>query len=609
MKMRFANIGFALGFAVYAYAGEAVKYRGIFINDEDWSLRPWAEKHFGKDEQIGVGAYEKIFALMEKNGLNLIWPAMHEGGYEFVSRPENMETAAKHGICVGTSHCEPMLRNNCYLSKADKKKWSWTKHKDFMQDYWQWAVDRYATNDVLWTIGMRGIHDGKMSDGNTVEEKIAVLEDVFAAQCAMLEKAGAGDAPKLFIPYKEVLPIFNAGLKVPKGTTIMWTNDNFGYIRRLGGPQCSGYGGGIYWHISYWGRPHGYLNICTTPPAFMWYELVAKCAANDTRDVWMVNAGDVFQAEILVYALGRFAADPDKWMEEEDVQEKILAGWVAQNFPSTDEAWQRGTVRLLGEYFNLGFIRKPEHMCVQWSENLPLNVKTALLERYKALIANYGVLEGAIDDPAVKDELYRTVGFQTLFLANAGIAHLENWQKERVLEVFEGLERRFDTIFGGEWSGFWPDVVNENTKNRWSTQMQWAWNEPPDGRKDYYATAYWGGGEEKPLKDAADFEKSAAANGGEWKAVKGLGTSNRAITLLPVKPGVGEGAEVEYVFEVEEGDNSRKSAKKDLILQFLPDFALWPGLGLGVEVQVNGGKWFYVEVPKHDSNIGEKDPR
>ena len=104
------------------YAGEGVKYRGIFVNDEDWSLRPWAVRHFGKKEQIGVRAHEeKIFSLMKKNGLNLIWPAMHEGGYGFSSRPENLELAGKHGIVVGTSHCEPMLRNNCYLSKEDKK--------------------------------------------------------------------------------------------------------------------------------------------------------------------------------------------------------------------------------------------------------------------------------------------------------------------------------------------------------------------------------------------------------------------------------------------------------------------------------------------------------
>ena len=232
--MRLATAIILLVSALSANA-DGVKYRGIFVNDEDWSLRPWAVKHFGKKEQIGIRAYEEIFSLMEKDGLNLIWPAMHEGGYEFSSRPENLELAKKHGIVVGTSHCEPMLRNNCYLSKEDKKKWSWTTNRDFLVDYWKEGVRRGTGNGewgtgILWTIGMRGIHDGKMQDGKTTEEKIKILEEVFAAQCAMLPEG----APKLFVPYKEVLPIFNAGLKVPKDTTIMWTNDNFGYIRRIG---------------------------------------------------------------------------------------------------------------------------------------------------------------------------------------------------------------------------------------------------------------------------------------------------------------------------------------------------------------------------------------
>ena len=131
-----------------------VKYRGIFVNDEDWGLRPWAVKHFGKKEQIGVRAYEKIFSLMEKDGLNLIWPAMHEGGYEFSSRPENLELARKHGITVGTSHCEPMLRNNCYLSKEDRQKWSWTANRDFLVDYWKEGVRR-GTGNGEWGRGKR----------------------------------------------------------------------------------------------------------------------------------------------------------------------------------------------------------------------------------------------------------------------------------------------------------------------------------------------------------------------------------------------------------------------------------------------------------------------
>ena len=624
-------------------AGEEVKYRGIFVNDEDWSLRPWAEKHFGKEEQIGTNAYAEIFALMKRNGLNLIWPAMHEGGYEFSSRPENLALAAKEGITVGTSHCEPMLRNNCYLSKSDKKKWSWTNNRAFLEEYWREGARRGTGNGelgtgngILWTIGMRGIHDGKMQDGKTTEEKINILEEVFGAQCAMLPEG----APKLFVPYKEVLPIFNAGLKVPKGTTIMWTNDNFGYVRRLGGPQCEGYGGGIYWHISYHGSPHGYIHLCTTPPAFMWYELVAKCWANGVRDVWMVNAGDVFQSELLLNAYGRFASDPDYWMTRRDPQSEVLGMWVDECFEqrSTHAEAQRGRGRRdffsaplrekiishLAEYYNLGFNRRPEHMCVQWTTNLPVSVKPSLLKRYHALLAEDIAIEESLtnlcDSASLREKYFRLVGFQARFLAYAGIIHLEGRDRDYARSVIDPLYARWDKLDGGKWSGFWCDTIDERggkrqptAHNRWSSQMQWPWNEPADpyaakdrgvARVNYPATAY--------RADAAEPEwlepvANTPANGGAWTRVEGLGTSGCALALMPVKPRVGNGALVEYALGNHLTTQPSNHATK-LVIQFLPDFALWPGLKLGVEVSFDGGTAQYVAVPKSDSNIGEHDP-
>ena len=676
---------------------EGVRYRGIFVNDEDWGLRPWAVRHFGAKEQIGTNAYAEIFALMKRDGLNLIWPAMHEGGYEFSACPENLELAKRLGITVGTSHCEPMLRNNCYLSKSDKKKWSWVSNRDFLVDYWREGVRRGTeclgrvehvdrVGDVLWTIGMRGIHDGRMPDGKTTEEKIKILEEVFAAQCAMLPEG----ASKLFCPYKEVLPIFNAGLKVPEDATILWVNDNFGYVRRVGAPHpstpplpthpikhCSRQG--IYWHLSYWGRPHGYIHLCTTPPAFMWYELVAKCWENGVRDVWMVNAGDVFQAEILLGAFGKFAADPGSWGP--DAQVRFLSAWAAAFFssrvgksdvgcPKSDVLAERIAAHL-AEYYNLGFNRKPEHMCVQWTTNLPTSVKSSLLKRYYALLEEDIALEELFtnlncqncsqitntnsstrstcstrlkDNPA--EHYFRLVGFQARFLAHAGIIHLEGRDKAYARSVIDPLYERWDALDGGKWSGFWIDTIDEKpgmyqptAHNRWSSQMQWPWNEPADPtrkdrrgecRNDYVATAYaWE--KKKGLEEPTWLEPVArerGALGGGWVNVRGLGTSGNALALLPVKPGVGEGAVVKYSLTgltrltgLGANENSTLQLQLDsptlnhenpvekgtVVLQFLPDFALWPGLKLGVKVSFDDGESKYVEVPRSDSNLGEKD--
>ena len=627
---------------------EGVRYRGIFVNDEDWGLRPWAVRHFGAEEQIGTNAYAEIFALMKANGLNLIWPAMHEGGYEFSARPENLELARHWGITVGTSHCEPMLRNNCYLAKADKKKWSWVSNRDFLEDYWREGVRRGTecfgrvehadrVGDVLWTIGMRGIHDGRMPDGKTTEEKIKILEEVFAAQCAMLPEG----APKLFCPYKEVLPIFNSGLKVPEDVIIMWTNDNFGYIRRLGGNHSSPQAlkpsnnqtipQGIYWHLSYHGHPHGYIHLCTTPPAFMWYELVAKCWENGVRDVWMVNAGDVFQTEILLDAYGKFAADPESWGP--DAQDRFLSEWVDGFLAAKDAKSTKERIAAhLAEYYNLGFNRKPEHMCVQWSRNLPECVKASLLKRYHNLLNEDMAIERLLQDSTrstrlkIADEYFRLVGFQTRFLAYAGIIHLEGRDKDYARSVIDPLYERWDKLDGGKWSRFWCDTIDENggmrqptTANRWSSQMQWPWNEPDDparkdrrgeSRNDYVATAYaWE--RAKGLEEPTWIEPVArerSAKGGEWVNVAGLGTSGNALALLPVKPGVGDGALLKFdLNHLPTHSNTHPLNQSSLVLQFLPDFALWPGLKLGVKVSFDAGEAKYVEVPRSDSNIGEKD--
>ena len=574
---------------------EGVKYRGIFINDEDWSLRPWAIKHFGKKQQIGTRVYEMVFKEMERYGLNLLWPAMHEGGYEFSERNENFEVAKKHGITIGTSHCEPMLRNNCYIPKKDHSLWSWTDHRDFIENYWREGVKRGENYDCMYTIGMRGIHDGRMRDGKDVQDKIRILEEVFAFQSSILPPG----APMLFCPYKEVLPLYNAGLKVPEEATIMWTNDNFGYIRRVGGPNGPKKQG-IYWHVSYHGSPHGYIHTYSVPPAFMGYELCAKAWANGVRDVWMLNVGDVFQADLGMFAFGKFAANPESFgpTSQREILDEYTKTFNLQ--PSTFNLSDH-----LMEYFNLAFNRKPEHMCIQWTTNLPASVKSDLLKRYHKLLE---------DDLKIEDdEYFRKIGFQVQFLAHAGIIHLEGKDAEYAYSVLNPLYARWNKLEGGKWSGFWCDTVNEyggkrqpTTHNRWSSQMQWPWNEP-DGdvkyhgvaRRDYPATAYRAEEEIEWIKREERRDKRGDKEC-KWVEIEGLGTSGKALALLPVDPNNCTGAKLVYPL-------STSLSTSTLVLQFLPDFELWPKLGLGVKVRFDEGKEQYVEVPSHNSNLGEFD--
>ena len=239
-----------------------VKYRGIFINDEDWALHEWAKNNYEKDGfgRIGPKTNEKIFELMLRLGMNYFWPAMHDVSVEFGAVPENPILADEYGIVMGASHCEPMLRNNCHWKKEDGE-WNYITNQAKIDSYWKESVDQRGDKEAVWTLGIRGIHDSAMAGANTMDEKKALVSKAITNQRAMLDAGVSkewGGIAQCFVPYKEVLSIYDAGLEVPEDVTLVWVDDNYGYIRRLSNPeeQKRSGGSGVYYHISYYGGPH-----------------------------------------------------------------------------------------------------------------------------------------------------------------------------------------------------------------------------------------------------------------------------------------------------------------------------------------------------------------
>lgn len=137
--------------------------------------------------------------------------------------------------------------------------------------FWEDRVKEVAQQGNIYTLGMRGVHDGQMQGAKTVAEQKAVLERVLKDQRGLLQKYVNEDVtaiPQAFIPYKEVLDIYNAGLQVPDDVTLIWCDDNYGYIRHFptAEERARKGGNGIYYHVSYWGRPHDYLWLGTFSP-------------------------------------------------------------------------------------------------------------------------------------------------------------------------------------------------------------------------------------------------------------------------------------------------------------------------------------------------------
>ena len=349
----------------------SVQYRGIFLNDEDWGLKPWASKtvdpHLG---EIGPKTYRKIFQLLLRLRANTIWPAMHECTLPFYLVKGNAALADSFGIVVSTSHCEPMMRSNPrewdHKTNGD---YNFFTNKSKVLDYWKERINQVSNYENIYTVGMRGIHDGAMEGAKTIGQQVEGLTEVFKEQRELLSKSlnkYAEEIPQIFIPYKEVLDAYDAGLKVPEDVTLVWCDDNYGYMKRLSNEterQRKG-GSGVYYHISYWGRPHDYLWLGTTQPALICQEM-QKAWAYGARKMWILNVGDIKPAEYLTEFYLDMAWNIN--VVKSDQISGHLENWMGKNFGEKNATTLKN---IMNEYYRLAFIRRPEFM--GWCQTEPI---------------------------------------------------------------------------------------------------------------------------------------------------------------------------------------------------------------------------------------------
>jgi hypothetical protein len=342
----------------------SVKYRGVFLNDEDWGLQPWAAKtHEPENGDVGPKTYARLFELLLRLKANTVWPAMHEVTRAFNADPRNAALADDYAIVMGSSHAEPMLRNNVGEWRADPHDYDYTKNPEGVRRYWEERVRQNGRFENLYTLGMRGIHDSAMQGPKTAPERVRVLEQIFADQRTMLARHVNPDVtqvPQVFIPYKEVLTDYRKGLKVPEDVTVVYTDDNFGYIRSFPSSEERRRAGGfgVYYHVSYLGRPLSYLWLETTPPALVWEEM-SKAYQTGARRFWVLNVGDLKPAEAVTEFFMQMAWDAGRWRR--DNLQDFLKQWAAREF---GRATAEDVASLMEGYYRLGYARKPEHM--QW---------------------------------------------------------------------------------------------------------------------------------------------------------------------------------------------------------------------------------------------------
>jgi endo-1,4-beta-D-glucanase Y len=314
----------------YVQGPPAVKYRGIFLNDEGWALSPWVKEKFGT---YNSKFYTKVFELLLRLKANYLWPAMWNNAFN-EDDPNNPRLADEYGIVMGTSHQEPMLRAQKEWDRRYKQSWNYYTDANTLQNFWREGIRRNKNFESILTIGLRGANDTPMIPNATVAQSMALLEEIVGVQRKMIAEEINPDptkVPQLWCLYKEVLEYYNEGMRVPDDVTLLWPDDNWGNIRRLPTEEerkRSG-GAGIYYHFDYHGGPRSYEWLNTIQIAKIWEQMNLALNYGATR-IWIVNVGDLKPMEFPIEFFMNFAWDPQRWPKEKISEYTRL--WAEREF-------------------------------------------------------------------------------------------------------------------------------------------------------------------------------------------------------------------------------------------------------------------------------------
>ncbi|GAA5130641.1 glycosyl hydrolase 115 family protein [Luteolibacter yonseiensis] len=598
----------------------AVRYRGIFINDEDWGLQPWAAKNFEPEvKDIGPGTYTKIFELLLRLRANTIWPAMHECTKAFHLIPGNAAAADAYSIVLGSSHAEPMLRSNTTEWTAPKEDYNYIRNPGGVLAYWEERVKERSAGESLFTIGMRGIHDSAIVGPKSKAERISTVERIFADQRGLLGKyLGKGDPSRvgqIFVPYKEVLEDYDAGMKVPEDVSIMWTDDNFGYIRRHATPEerrRSG-GFGIYYHASYLGAPLSWLWVDTLPPALVWSEMM-RAYEHGANGVWIVNAGDIKNTERSMEFFLDLAWHADR--TDPSAPERFMRKTAERDFGKEHAA---AVADVLNRLHAINFSRKAEHL--QWHSTgtpyKPTELNEAEIEQRlgacAGLLRDSAALAAKLP-PAARDAYFQLVGYPVaiteavneryfrseLARADSVRGRAPEANKAAAIEAGERIRKLTSRYNNGIAKGKWRGVVTENgvSAKSW-TRFQPSSSEPPAPTSQNIcppapsarasvsrpsgvrAGDFVEAGRVVSI-DAGHFTTKHDGPKAGWRVIPGLGRTGSAVTVLPssatIKPDSAPG--LEYRFHT----TTKAPAKLHVRLVPTHPLVLEQGLRLAVSI-------------------------
>lgn len=586
-----------------------VKYRGIFINDEWPSFGGWCVNKFGG---INSKAYAHIFELLLRLKANYLWPAMWDTAFN-EDDEECPRLADEYGIVMGTSHHEPMMRaHKEYTRRRDSiGPWDYSKNPKRLDEFFHYGLERNKNYDNLITIGMRGDGDVAMGTGND-EDNMATLKDVINSQRRIITDVyGKPDSvPQLWAIFTEVQRYYDAGFTVPEDVTLLFCDNNWGYIRRtapLDDRDRKG-GFGMYYHIDMNGGPWNDRWVNTSPLPKLREQLNLAYQSGIDR-IWIINVGDLKPKELPIDFIMDYAWDPESIQPGDEA--KWLREWSAASF---GEEVADDVADILAKYPKYNLWRKAEVQTAGLFSVDNYNEAARLDSLWAALADKAESLKDKIA-PEARDAYFQIVYYPAV--ASAGVARMylaaeqnrhyarqndrhADMYADRVNELFnrDALLTAYynDSLANGKWKGMMQD--NHIGYTMWSMPEK---NIMPE-------VTYVGSDEATNEETGSDrltsnnamlisteysipaikYDRKNATGGAEWILLPDLGRGEGCMGINNVTvasaSATNSGPTLEYDVELPAGDSIR------IAIGILPTQDINPARGLRIALQLDNGE-------------------
>lgn len=570
---------------IYTDGEPAVKYRGIFLNDEAPCLTEWVKHHYGTnfgDHRF----YADVFELILRLKGNFLWPAMWSWAF-YSDDHLNGKTADEMGVIISTSHHEPMARNHQEWARKRKEygAWNYTTNKKVIDQFFREGIERMKNTEDLVTIGMRGDGDEAMTDATNVK----LLENIVENQRRIIKDVTgkpAKETPQVWALYKEVLDYYDKGMRVPDDVIMLLTDDNWGNVCRLPNEKERKHSGGwgMYYHVDYVGAPRNTKWINVTPIQGMWEQLHLTYEYGVDK-LWVLNVGDLKPMEYPITLFLDMAWNPNTYTadnllsharkfctqvfgkEQADEAARILNLYSKYNGRVTPEMLDANTYNLeTGEWKQVAddYVRLEAEALRQYMSLAP-----EYKDAYKQLL---------LFPVQVMSNLYEMYYAQAmnhkLYVEGNPLANVWADKVEKCFARDKALSDDYNNVMA---NGKWKNIMIQKHIGYTSWNDNFPADKLPEVKRIVEPEKAVGGyvftgADGYVAMEAPHFFENNAPDGMEWKIIPDMGRTLGGVTLMPYIKTV-EGASVSYKFSLPEDAKDVKNVRVIVVVKSTLAFA------------------------------------